>query len=232
MHLFYISPDPSDRIVLDESESRHAVRVLRLRPGDAVELVDGVGGWYRGEVSVAHPKSCVIGIHERTHRPDPRSYSLHLAVSPTKNLDRLEWMLEKSTELGLSAFTPLICERTERTRINPDRLERVLVSAMKQSLQAHKPILHPATDMNSFLSLPHPGVGAIAHCSTGERRSIHELPLNQPVTFLVGPEGDFTPEEIQAAIQSGFAPYELGETRLRTETAGMFVAAALRTRHA
>ncbi|MDF1575423.1 MAG: 16S rRNA (uracil(1498)-N(3))-methyltransferase [Bacteroidales bacterium] len=231
MHLFYNPHIRGDIFELEEQESKHAIRVLRLSRGDGVILVDGKGGWYEAVIVEDHPKHCKLEI--RSHNPDfrPLPYSLHLAVAPTKNLDRFEWFLEKATEIGISQITPLICQRSERRALKPERLEKILVSAMKQSLRAYKPVLNEAVSLEKFLKTDRRGILGIAHCYPLERRSIHELLPSEACTFLIGPEGDFTEEEVSQALQAAYLPFHLGESRLRTETAALLITAAVSLRH-
>jgi len=231
MHLFYTPHIQGDIFELEEQESKHAIRVLRLVRGDAVILVDGRGGWYEAEIVEDHPKRCSLQIH--SYQPDhsPLPYSLHLAVAPTKNLDRYEWILEKATEIGITEITPLICARSERKQVKAERLERILVSAMKQSLKAYKPVLHPAMSLENFLKTDRQGSLGIAHCYPFERLGIHELKLSGSYTFLVGPEGDFTEEELAKVLEAGYLPFHLGDSRLRTETAALYLTTAISLRH-
>lgn len=236
MNLFY-QPDINDHTIeLNEMESKHAVRVLRLRKGDPVQLVDGRGGWYEAVIEEDHPKRCRLLITSHTPEYQPLPYHLHLAVSPTKSMDRFEWFLEKATEIGISEITPLICHRTERAHLNTGRLERVVVSAMKQSLRAYKPILNKPVGISAFLSGKGEGVRGIAHCiPEGEdgfqnRINILDLPQTKSYTLLVGPEGDFTDEEVQLALNAGYLPFHLGKSRLRTETAAVHICSAISLR--
>ncbi|MCK4746351.1 MAG: 16S rRNA (uracil(1498)-N(3))-methyltransferase, partial [Bacteroidales bacterium] len=163
MNLFYSPHIEGDTFELDKKESKHAVRVLRLGVGDAVQLVDGKGGWFDAVIEDDNPVKCRMKItaHSPDHKPLP--YSLHLAVSPTKNMDRYEWFLEKATEIGITEITPLMCHRTERKQVKPERLERILVSAMKQSLRAYKPVLHEATSLAEFMGKEYPDTKGVAH---------------------------------------------------------------------
>ena len=237
MNLFYSPHVTGDFTELNDKESGHAIRVLRLRAGETIHLVDGKGGWYEAVIVEDHPKHCRLRI--LSHLPDHQSlpYALHLAISPVKSTDRFEWFLEKATEIGISEITPLLCHRTERTRLNAGRLERIIVSAMKQSLKAYKPILHPMTSLTEFIASDHKGMLGIAHCCAAEkvsssaRTSISRLPRNSKYTLLVGPEGDFTDEEVTAALDAGYRPFHLGDSRLRTETAGVYICAALNLRY-
>lgn len=227
MHLFYTPDIKGDTHLLEEHESKHAIRVLRLKKGDLVILIDGAGGWYEAMIYDENPKACLLSITSYTENYQPIPYQLHIAISPTKNMDRFEWFLEKATEIGISRITPLVCQRTERKVVKTDRLDRILVSAMKQSLKAFKPVLWEPVQMDQFLRQEQNGVLGIAHCYQQDRLSLHELNPSGPYTILVGPEGDFTEEEVEAAIRSGFRPIHLGESRLRTETAGVFICSAI-----
>ncbi len=227
MHLFYTPDITGDTHLLDEQESKHAIRVLRLRKGDSVILVDGAGGWYEALIHDDFPKGCLLSITSHTENYMPLPYQLHIAISPTKSMERFEWFLEKACEIGISQITPLICKRTERTKITLDRLDRILVSAMKQSLKAFKPVLSEPVQMDQFLRQEQSGTLAIAHCYPQIRLSISDLKPSGQNTILVGPEGDFTEEEVEAAIRSGYKPLYLGESRLRTETAGVHICSAI-----
>lgn len=227
MNLFYTPCIEGDIYELDEAESKHAVRVLRMRTGDPVALVDGKGGWYEAHIEEVHPKRCSLKIISHTADYQPLTYGLHLAVSPTKSMERFEWFLEKATEIGITEITPLLCHRTERIRVNQERLERILVSAMKQSLRAYKPTLHPAISLVEFVNKEREGTRGIAHSIPTGRTGISELPRNTSYTLLVGPEGDFTDEEVQRAKDSGYIPFHLGTARLRTETAAVYICTAI-----
>ena len=231
MHLFYNSHIQGDNFVLEEQESKHAIRVLRLVSGDQVILVDGRGNWYEATIVDDHPKRCSLQILNHTTDYQPLNYGLHMAVAPTKNLDRFEWFLEKATEIGVSEITPLICARSERRQVKMDRLEKILVSAMKQSLKAFKPVLHEPLSMADFLQKDHQGTLGIAHCYPQERRGIQELELSGRYTMMVGPEGDFTEEEESAALAEAYLPFHLGDSRLRTETAAVYITAAISFSH-
>jgi 16S rRNA (uracil1498-N3)-methyltransferase len=231
MNLFYSPHIKGDTHQLEESESKHAIRVLRLMKGDQVILVDGLGGWHEAYIEEDHPKRCVLRITRRIANYQALDYSLHLAVSPTKNMERMEWFLEKATEIGISEVTPLLCHRTERKQVKMDRLERILVSAMKQSLKAFKPVLHPPVSFEEFVLGAHKGSLGIAYCKGEDRQGLENLEGAGPFTFLVGPEGDFTKEEVELALSKGFKSFHLGESRLRTETAAVYITAAISILH-
>jgi 16S rRNA (uracil1498-N3)-methyltransferase len=231
MHLFYNPNIQSDIFELDEQESKHAIRVLRMVRGDRVIMVDGRGGWYEAVIIDDHPKRCKLQIESRTPDYLPLPYSLHLGVAPTKNLDRFEWFLEKATEIGITDITPLICMRSERREVKMERLEKIVISAMKQSLKAFKPLLHNPVGLEDFLQVKRPGTLGIAHCYPLERRGIGEMELSGQYTLMVGPEGDFTEEEISEALEAGYVPFHLGDSRLRTETAALYITAAISLLH-
>jgi 16S rRNA (uracil1498-N3)-methyltransferase len=227
MHLFYTPQITGNTHALDEQESKHAIRVLRLLKGDRVVLVDGTGGWYEASVIEEHPKRCLLEIRSQTNSYQPLPYHLHVAISPTKSMDRFEWFLEKSTEIGISEITPLLSQRSERRQVKMDRMERILVSAMKQSLKAYKPILNEPISVQEFLKRGFIGMLGIAHCHPTSRISLAEVGSHTNNTFMVGPEGDFTDEEVNLTLDSGFKPIHLGESRLRTETAGVHICSAI-----
>ena len=229
MHLFYtadIQPDQS-QYQLSEEESKHAVRVLRLNVGDRVQLIDGVGGFFEAEIQDAHPKRTLLSVISYTPEFQKPSYHLHIAVGPTKNIDRIEWFLEKATEIGIQEITPLISEHSERKDVKTERLNKVIVSAMKQSLKAYMPVLNEAIAFDRFLQRIAEQDGlqkAIAHCEEdAEKKYLNqEFKPGQRYLILIGPEGDFSPVEIEKAISAGFVPISLGEARLRTETAALY----------
>lgn len=222
MHIFY-TPDLSDNTyTLDESESKHCVRVLRLEQGDEIILVDGRGGRFTAEITDANPKRCAVKVIKSEVNSGQKNFSVHLAIAPTKNIERMEWFLEKATEIGLDRVTPLLCRFSERKEIKNDRLEKVMISAMKQSLKACLPQLDPLTKFNDFILQPFEGQKFIAHCDEQHRDLLKKMIApNKNYLILIGPEGDFSAEEIEAALQAGFHPVSLGESRLRTETAGV-----------
>lgn len=209
---------------MPEQESGHCVRVLRHQPGDTFEVVDGKGGLYKVRLLEAHPKRAMVEILE-TVRVEPFWIGrLILAVAPTKNMDRMEWLVEKATEIGLDEFVPLLCRYSERKEIKRERLEKTAVSAMKQSLKAAMPRIEEMTPFRSFIER-YRDVPAkfVAYCTEdGERRLLsREYRPGEDTVVLIGPEGDFSPEEIRMAIDAGFRPVTLGDARLRTETAAL-----------
>ncbi len=226
MQLFY-SPDITPPLyTLSEEESGHCVRVLRLKEGDSLHITDGKGTLYRAEVEDAHPKRCTIRIVEEHREWEKRPYSLTVAVAPTKNIDRIEWFVEKATECGIDRIVPILCDHSERKVIKGERLEKIAISAMKQSLKAYLPTIEPLTPIRTLLEEEFDGVRLIAHCEEDmERIFMGELiDKGDNVMVLIGPEGDFSKEEIEAARKAGFREVTLGKERLRTETAALAAA--------
>lgn len=222
MHLFYTPDIEGDVYTLNPEESKHCVRVLRLEKGDEVALVDGRGGYYSGIITAAAIKGCEIEIVHKIEAYGKRSFRLHIAIAPTKNIDRIEWMLEKCTEIGTEVFTMLRTARSERKEVKAERLEKVIVSAVKQSLKAYVPGLNPMTDFKHFIASCKEGQRFIAHCNEGEKRRLDEVYIpGEDAVILIGPEGDFSDEEVGWAVSAGFVPITLGNSRLRTETAGI-----------
>lgn len=222
MQLFYIPEISGAEVYLNETESKHAVKVLRLHEGNKVQIIDGKGGFYEAEILVAHPKKCLLSIITKKTEFGKKDFSLHLAIAPTKNIDRFEWFLEKCTEIGINEITPLLTEHSERKMIKPERLEKILVSAMKQSLKAYLPQLNPLLSFSEFIEKNSATNKFIAHCYDGEKPHLKNCIEPQKDTLiLIGPEGDFSLDEIQLAKTKGFKEISLGNSRLRTETAGI-----------
>ena len=264
MSLFFV-PTLSAGNVLPEEESQHAVKVLRLKVGEQITVVDGVGGFYKATIINPHPKHCTFEITETIVEYGKRDYHLHIAIAPTKNMERLEWFIEKATEIGIDEITPLICRYSERKIIKAERLEKIIVSAAKQSVKAYFSILNPQCSFEELMNKHQASQKFIAHCYTtstptpllkkrGEdnlntstltsqptplleemeeaaeemEEILHdkkllqnELKKSSNVLILIGPEGDFSIEEVQRALSLGFIPVSLGNSRLRTETAGV-----------
>ena len=221
MQLFY-TPDILANSVLPEEESGHCVRVLRLNEGDQILLTDGQGSFYKAAISQAHPKHCGVELLERWRQAPLWPFYVHIAVAPTKNMDRMEWFVEKATEIGIDAISCLNCRFSERREIKPARLEKILVSAMKQSQKATLPQLEGMVDFKEFVSRPFEGRKFIAHCEEREKPLLRQLyHPRERALILIGPEGDFSPEEIAFAKEHGFEAISLGESRLRTETAAL-----------
>jgi 16S rRNA (uracil1498-N3)-methyltransferase len=224
MHLFY-TPDiaPSHpQYFLNEEESKHAVRVLRLEVGSEVQLIDGKGGLYMAQIKDAHPKRTILQITNVVTAYGKRNHYLHIAIAPTKNLDRLEWFLEKATEIGIDEISLIICQRSERKEAKTERLNKIITAAIKQSLKAYHPILNEPIALNKLLAQPFDGQKFIAHCEDSGKASLKaELNRQGKYLILIGPEGDFSPAEIDSALHNGYKAITLGESRLRTETAAL-----------
>ncbi|MFM6954716.1 MAG: 16S rRNA (uracil(1498)-N(3))-methyltransferase [Sphingobacteriaceae bacterium] len=222
MHLFYTPDIILPSYTLSEEESKHAIRVLRLQVHDEVILVDGKGSKYTAQITDANPKKTLLQITHSQHEVGKRNHYLHIAVAPTKNIERLEWFLEKATELGIDKITPIICDRSERKEVKTERLNKIITSAVKQSIKAYHPVLQAAIPYKQFIQQDLLGKGFIAHCMEGEKPLLPQVcnPHDQ-CTVLIGPEGDFTPQELAAAQAAGYTAISLGEARLRTETAAL-----------
>ena len=223
MHVFFSGDLDGDMLVLNQEESHHAVRVLRLREGQQVTITDGKGKWYQGILEEANARSCVVRVDIREMQ-SARPFHLQMAVAPTNNIDRFEWFLENATECGVDEITPVFCENSERTVIKPERLEKLMVAAMKQSLRAYLPVLNPGISLQDFLNKPFSGTRLIAHCGPDQRNDLSKAyHAGEEATILIGPEGDFSEKEISDALKAGFMPINLGNYRLRTETAALAV---------
>ncbi|UJH66984.1 16S rRNA (uracil(1498)-N(3))-methyltransferase [Allomuricauda sp. SCSIO 65647] len=223
MQLFY---DPSldnssKQFDFSPEESRHIIKVLRKREGDIVKITNGKGYLFEAKIVQADQKKCraQLVFEEKTVQ---RLHTLHMVVAPTKMNDRYEWFLEKATEIGVNEITPVLCEHSERKIIKPERLQKVLQSAMKQSLQTYLPKLNPLTDFKTFMAQNQNGLKFIAHCAEGEKMELkRRVSADKDVTILIGPEGDFSSAEINLAQKNGYVPISLGRNRLRTETAAI-----------
>jgi len=222
MQLFYVPGISGNEIILDETESKHAIRVLRLQKGNRIQVVDGKGGFYETEITDANPKKCRLSIVNSILEFGKRNFHLHVAIAPTKNIDRFEWFLEKATEIGIDEITPLLTSHSERKTINQERLEKIMVSAMKQSLKAYLPQLDELTTFKELIINNKTENKFIAYCDEIQKNHLKDLATKGNNTLiLIGPEGDFSSDEVNLAIQNGFKVVSLGESRLRTETAGI-----------
>lgn len=224
MQLFY-TPDIDPKLsqyFLSEEESKHAVRVLRLAVGDEVTLIDGKGGLYKAEITDAHPKRTILQINSVAEEFNKRNHYLHIAIAPTKNLDRIEWFLEKATEIGIDEISLVICQRSERKEAKVERLNKIITSAIKQSIKAYHPKLNTPVSFSQFVKQNFDGDKYIAHCADGEKSELSQsFEKHGRYVILIGPEGDFSPAEVDAAMQNGYRALTLGESRLRTETAAL-----------
>ncbi|WP_421798584.1 16S rRNA (uracil(1498)-N(3))-methyltransferase [Haliscomenobacter sp.] len=223
MNIFFASNIVGDLLEFDEEEIRHLL-VLRYSRLDQIQVVDGKGNWYVAELVDLGKKRAVAKVIERTSSSQRKPYHLHLAIAPTKNIDRLEWFLEKATEIGVDEITPILCRNSERTQVRLDRLEKILLSAMKQSLKVFLPKLNPLTPLKTFIQEQENFAGqkCIAWISDPPGKLLQQTYIPaQNVIVVIGPEGDFSPDEIELAQQHNFVPVSLGQSRLRTETAGV-----------
>lgn len=224
MNLFYATDIVDDRVILPDEEARHAVQVLRKKPGDEIYVIDGKGHSYQVRIEKAGKKACQGRILQTTILPRQLQEHVHIGIAPTKNINRFEWFLEKATEIGISEITPLICQHSERKTLRMDRMQKILIAAMKQSLKSYLPQLNALSSFNDFIknckTLPQHNF--IAFLGQGVKgHLINNYPAGQDVAILIGPEGDFSLEEIELALSNDFIGVSLGESRLRTETAGI-----------
>lgn len=234
MYLFY-TPDIATSHTLSEEESQHCVRVLRYDRGDEILLTDGRGTTYTARITNPHPKHCEFEVISSQKQEPHHHFHLHIAIAPTKNIERLEWAIEKCTEIGVDEITPLLCRFSERKTLRIDRLEKIVLSAAKQSLTPYLPVLHDLTPFDEFIQThsaqrsfsPQDGL-YIAHCYEKDKRELKDeitlhstLSTLNSITIMIGPEGDFSEAEIDLALKNGYIPVSLGNSRLRTETAGV-----------
>ena len=228
MHLFY-TPNIKD-LFLDKEESRHCVKVLRLKENDKIFLIDGKGSFASAYISLANEKQTLYKIQELISNYSLLPYYLHIAVAPTKNIGRYEWFIEKATEIGVSEITPIITENSERKIIKTERLQKIIVSSCKQSQKALFPVLNEAVSFRNFIdsykNSQH--LKLIAHCDESDRNEIENIILKKDITIIIGPEGDFSANEIKLAGDMNFIPVTFGESRLRTETAAIYACAAIK----
>ncbi len=223
MQIFYAPDINGISYTLDEKESKHLIRVLRMVKGADVKLIDGKGNLFEGFISEPDQNKCIIEITREIKDFEKRNYKLHIAISPLKNPERFEWFVEKSVEIGIDEITPLICKNTEKPGIKSERVNNLIISAMKQSLKAKKTLLNETSSYKDFINKDLKGTKMIAHCddSTGRRKISDIYSKKTDSIILIGPEGDFSREEIDIAFKRGFLPVHLGTSRLRTETAGV-----------
>lgn len=225
----FYAPDIATDPVLPEGESHHCAKVLRMQPGEAVEVIDGKGRSFRCTLMSAHHKHSLLRVDSSEPRPLPWKYRLTVAVAPTKHLDRMEWLVEKLTEVGINEFIPLLCDRSERRELKTERIEKIAVSAMKQSLKAVLPAIQPMTPVRRVIEECRSARKFICYCDRETERHIlaREVVAGDDTTILIGPEGDFSPAEVELALAHGFRPISLGDNRLRTETAALFAASTV-----
>lgn len=224
MQLFYTPDiDPANpHYFLNEEESKHCIRVLRLEKGNEVQLIDGKGGFFTAVIQDAHPKRTILQIISAVTAFSKRNHYLHIAMAPTKNIERMEWFLEKATEIGIDEITPIICQRSERKEVKTDRLNKIITAAIKQSIKAYHPVLNEPVSYKQFITKSFEGQKFIAHCENTEKTAMKaELINNGRYLILIGPEGDFSPDEINDSLHNNFKAITLGDSRLRTETAAL-----------
>lgn len=223
---FLQEPSREDFRTLNEETSKHVVQVLRMQPGEKLQLTDGAGNVTTAEIVDAHKKKATVRLTDKTFIPQ-KAAKISIGISLLKNSSRFEWFLEKATEIGVSEIYPLLCERTEKQHFRYDRMKQILISAMLQSKQFWLPTLQEATPVNKVIPNSQYSTKLIAHCGNGTKNPVTNFSKKSSVQILIGPEGDFTKEEIALAINNNFAPVTLGENRLRTETAGVVAATVL-----
>ena len=223
MQLFYNSEIKNGDLnfFFDKEESKHIVKVLRKKEGDKIFITNGLGFLFESKIILASEKKCEVKIVKETFQ-QPDNFYTHIAVAPTKMNDRLEWFLEKATEIGIHEITPIICDHSERKVYKIDRAEKIIQAAMKQSLHYYLPKINEPISFSQFVKLNFEGQKFIAHCEETDKKSFqNEIKQNEKITILIGPEGDFSTKEINLAIANQFIPVTLGNTRLRTETAAL-----------
>lgn len=226
MRFFYV-PNVQDNGELPEEEAMHALRVLRLKSGDEIMLTDGTGNFYKAEITVAATRKCVFKLLDTIPQTPIWRGHLHLVVSPTKMMERMEWLVEKATEIGFDRISFINCDNSERRVIKVKRLEKIAVSAMKQSRKAWKPIIDEIVSFDELVAESTEGLRYIAHCYEEIKKVdlFNQLSISdkdEDVTVFIGPEGDFSLSEVKKAIDAGFVSVSLGESRLRTETAALY----------
>ena len=218
-NLFY-SPGINENLQLPEYESQHCVKVLRMRTGDKLTVTDGKGFFYDCELIDANSKNCTVTVLKRYEVSTGRNFKLHIAFSPTKQMDRNEWFIEKATEIGIDRFTPILSFYSERKDVKTERLQKIAIAAIKQSQQSLLPEIDKQVSFNEFISRPFESKKYIAHCYDKPKKPLAKLyGKGEDALILIGPEGDFSEDEVENAIKNGFEPISLGNTRLRTETA-------------
>ena len=227
---FFYVPNAANETEMPKEEAMHALRVLRLKSGDEMFLMDGNGTFYRAEVTIAATKHCMYEIKETLPQQKGWTGHIHLAMAPTKMMDRVEWLVEKATEIGFDEMSFLNCKLSERKSMRTVRLDKIAIAAVKQSREPWKPKINSFVNFKDFVSQPREGRKYIAHCyeeieRTDLFRELSAMPKEESVTVLIGPEGDFSFDEVQLAISKGYQPITLGNSRLRTETAGLMAVA-------
>jgi 16S rRNA (uracil1498-N3)-methyltransferase len=221
MQLFYTPDIDISVYTLNQVESLHCIRVLRLIEGDEIFLTDGKGVMFKSVIIGTNPKHCEVKVIESYRDYEKRNYYLHIAIAPTKNIDRIEWFLEKATEIGIDEITPLLCKHSERRTVNAERLNKVIIAAMKQSLKAYLPKLNKETKIEEFIRQHYSASKFIGYCSNDTQKLKNIYKKGNDAVILIGPEGDFSEDEVVKAKENGFIPINLGNSRYRTETAAL-----------
>jgi 16S rRNA (uracil1498-N3)-methyltransferase len=221
MQLFY-TDNTDTQFTLNSEESKHITKSLRKKEGDVLNFTDGKGNLLIAEIISSDLRKTRVKVIEKIDKEKGHNYYLHIAIAPTKNMDRFEWFLEKATEIGIDEITPIICDRSERKVVRTERCNRILLSAMKQSLKFHKPKLNESISFTDFIKKDLEGSKYIAHCEKGEKIELKDREAEKKTLILIGPEGDFSPTEIEKATNNNYRAISLGNSRLRTETAGFF----------
>jgi 16S rRNA (uracil1498-N3)-methyltransferase len=211
---------------LSEDTSKHCIQVLRMKAGEQLQLADGKGNTYTATIVTPDKRHCTVSISQHVFVPAPPR-RISIAIALLKNASRFEWFLEKATEMGVQDIVPLITKRTERQHFRHDRMNNIVIAAMLQSQQAWLPVLHQPITLEEAIAQNAATQKLVAHCEDAVKNDLAKLPISNNVQILIGPEGDFTPDEITLALQSGYQAVSLGNTRLRTETAGIVAAALL-----
>jgi len=222
MNWFFVAEITQEYIEFDPEESKHCIRVLRLKSGDIIELTDGLGSLYHGEIIDDNPKKCLVKIGNPIRTNEKRDFHLHIAVAPTKNISRYEWFIEKATEIGINEITPLDCDHSERTRLKPDRFQKIMIAALKQSQQTWLPKYNNTVRFLDLVKSDQKGQKFIAFVDENHDLSLKSAYIpGKDALIMIGPEGDFSRDEINLALGAGFIPISLGKNRLRTETAAL-----------
>lgn len=229
MQLFYCPEVLDGNLYLNSTESKHCIKVLRKQEGDVIHLIDGEGFFYEVKITLGSQKKVLFEIIKKWE-DRPRDYFLHIAIAPTKSNDRFEWFLEKATEIGVDEITPVICEHSERKLIKKERMDKIILSATKQSLKAKLPKLNETITLKEFLAKERKADCYIAHCEPDEKLSLQNV-STENTTLLIGPEGDFSTTEIKNALNSNYKAISLGSARLRTETAGIVACNTIALQH-
>ena len=225
---FFYQPEiiAAPALLLSEETSKHCIQVLRMKEGEQLQLTDGKGNGYRAFIAKSDKRHCEVSVIESTFQ-SPQTRQISIGISLLKNANRFEWFLEKATEMGISEIIPLLCQRTERQHFRLDRMQQILIAAMLQSQQVWLPVLHQPINVQTIIQSATQSQKLIAHCEDGDKQNISNLATANSVQIIIGPEGDFTKDEINLALQNGYQATSLGNTRLRTETAGVVAAALL-----